>query len=143
LGEVNLDEVRCLGLDFGDKTVGVAVSHGNVATGAETIRRKEPAALKPTIARLGELIKQYKITHIILGNPLHMDGKPSARSEKTLQFAQKLQRNFKRVTIVLWDERLSTQGVLRVLGERSHVDEMAAVWILESWLDSQRLSSNK
>lgn len=134
---VNAPAPRFLGLDYGDATVGVAVSFGGVATGVETIRRANPQAMKPTIARLGELIRQYGVTHIILGNPIHMDGKPSARSEKTHLFAEKLRRNFKRAVVEMWDERLSTQAVKRVLGERSRVDEMAAVYILQGYLDKR------
>jgi putative Holliday junction resolvase len=126
---------RYIGLDYGDATIGVAVSRGRVATGVETLRRCDPAALRPNLERLRELIAEYGITHVIVGNPLHMDGTPSARSEKTAAFAEKLKRNFKRIETKLWDERLSTQAVARVIGSASHVDEMAAVYILQGYLD--------
>lgn len=130
---------RFLGLDFGDKTIGVAVScpRGVVATGVETIHRAGPAAMKPSIARLRTLIGEYGVTHIIIGNPLHMDGNASARSEKTQLFADKLRRNFKRLTIELYDERLSTQAVARTLADAARVDEMAAVYILQGYLDKR------
>jgi len=130
---------RYLGLDFGDTTVGIAVScpRGKIALGIETHRRADPAAMKPLLARLREIITQYGITHAILGNPLHMDGRPSPRSAVTQDFAQRLRRNFKRLTVTLWDERLSTQAVQRTLQHAAHVDEMAAVYILQGYLDSQ------
>jgi len=145
---------RYIGLDFGDKTMGIAVSSldNRVATGLETITRNQPEAMRPSINRLGEIIKEYKITHIVLGNPLHMDGRVSPRSEKTMSFKDKLQRNFKSIQIELWDERLSTQAVSRPFYVNSkgskkrhetynkHVDEMAAVYILQGFLDhSKRL----
>ena len=136
---------RYLGLDFGDATIGVAVScpRAIVATGVETLRRSDPNAMKPAIARLRELINQYNITHIVLGNPLHMDGNPSARSVKTFAFAEKLQRNFKRIVLEFWDERLSTHAVKRTLRSDSHVDEMAAVFILQGFLDAKNNKHTK
>jgi putative Holliday junction resolvase len=129
---------RYLGLDYGDRTIGVAVSDPRniVATGVETIRRADPLAMKPSLKRLGELINNYGITRIILGNPLHMDGNPSARSEKTALFADKIRRYFKHIPVSLWDERLSTQAVARSLQNTTRVDEMAAVYILQGYLDA-------
>jgi len=131
--------LRYLGLDFGDATIGVAVSdpRGIVATGVETLRRSDPNAMKPAIARLRELIAQYNITHVVLGNPLHMDGNPSARSEKTYAFAERLKRNFKRLSLQFWDERLSTHAVKRTLQTTTRVDEMAATFILQGYLDAK------
>jgi len=141
---------RHIGLDFGDKTIGEALGcpDGKVATGLETIRRTQPEALRPSIDRIREIIKAYNITHIILGHPINMDGSLSLRAEKTQAFRDKLKRNFKSVEIILWDERLSTQAVTRAFfadagGGRkrqetynSHVDEMAAVYILQGYLSS-------
>ena len=145
----NMQKPRCIGLDFGDKTIGVALGcpDSRVATGLETIRRKTPEALRESVNRLGEIIKQYNITHIILGYPLNMDGSPSIRAEKTQNFREKLRRNFKSVQVILWDERLSTQAVTRAFFEgtgskkrretyNSQVDEMAATYILQGYLSS-------
>lgn len=137
---------RFLGLDFGDNTVGIAVScpRALVATGVETLRRENPLAMKATLARLRELVKFYAITDIVLGNPLHMDGRHSNRSMITADFAARLKRNFKRLTITLWDERFSTQAVARTMHKKNlslHVDEMAAIYILQGYLDA-RLSKN-
>jgi len=128
---------RYLGLDYGDTTVGVAVScpRAKVATGITTLRRTDPNAMKPLIAQLRTIINEYGITHVVLGNPLHMDGTPSTRSTKTADFAVRLQRNFKRLTIDMWDERLSSRAVARTLGNTRHIDEMAAVYILQGYLD--------
>ena len=141
---------RSIGLDFGDKTIGVALGcpHNRVATGLETIRRTQPEALRPCINRLREIIAAYDITHIILGYPLNMDGSLSARAEKTLAFRDKLRRNFKKVHIELWDERLSTQAVTRGFSQKSggkkhretydsQVDEMAAIYILQGYLNAK------
>ena len=136
---------RYLGLDFGDKTIGMAIASpdGLVATGLTTLRRDDPAALRPAIRALGEYVKQYGITHVVLGFPKHMDGNLSPRCAATQAFADKLQRHYKRLVIVLWDERLSTQAVARTFaGNRTHfkekVDEMAAVYILQGYLDSRK-----
>jgi len=142
---------RYLGLDFGDKTIGIALGcpDNRVATGLTTLRRSQPEALRASINSLGEIIKTYNITHIILGYPINMDGSLSPRAEKSQAFKDKLRRNFKSVEIILWDERLSTQAVTRAFfagtnsGRKqrntydSHVDEMAAVYILQGFLSGK------
>ena len=144
---------RYAGLDFGDKTIGIAIScpECRVATGHTTIFRNQVEALRPSINQLGEIITQYGITHIVLGNPVNMDGSHSSRTELTLAFRDKLRRNFKSVEIILWDERLSTQAVTKAFFNGStrgkkqhdkynaHVDEMAAVYILQGFLDKKRM----
>ena len=143
--------MRYIGLDFGDKTIGIALGcpDSRVATGLETIRRTQAEALRASVNRIRELIAAYGITHIVLGYPVHMDGEVSPRAEKTLAFRDKLKRNFKSIEIILWDERLSTQAVTRAFfdgnsGSKkqretylSHVDEMAAVYILQGFLSSK------
>jgi putative Holliday junction resolvase len=133
---------RFLGLDYGDKTIGVAVSCplGKVAVGVETIRRTDPLAMKPSVERLRVLVAAYDVTHIVLGYPKHMDGTPSARCEKTTAFAERLKRNFKRLTIDFWDERLSTQAVK---SHSNHIDEMAAVYILQGYLDFKNTKTQR
>ena len=143
-----------MGLDFGDKTIGVALGcvNSRVATGLETIRRDLPEAMRPSINRLKEIITAYNVTHIILGHPINMDGSLSPRAEKTQAFRDKLKRNFKSKEIILWDERLSTQAVTRAFygagGSKklhetynNHVDEMAAVYILQGYLNSRTVVS--
>jgi len=138
--------VRCcskeifLGLDYGDKTIGVAVSlNGRVATGVTTLRRKDPASLRPSLKELKAILAEYKATHIILGFPKNMDGEENPRCELTMAFKEKLERYFKR-PVILWDERLSTRAVSRVYkgnraGYQASVDTMAAVYILQGFLD--------
>ncbi|MCL2188861.1 MAG: Holliday junction resolvase RuvX [Defluviitaleaceae bacterium] len=139
---------RYLGLDYGDATIGIAVScpRGIIATGVETLRRKNPEEMKPALARLRDLVAEYGITHIVLGNPLHMDGRASRRSEKTADFAARLGRNFKRLSIIMWDERFSTQAVARTINGKNYaarVDEMAATYILQGYLDALRVNSQQ
>jgi len=132
--------MRILGLDYGDKTVGVAISDpaGAVACGLETIRRDNPDALRPSVRRLQALAAAYGVGTIVLGFPKRLDGGQGVRCEKTLRFKEKLERNIgKSVPVVLWDERFSTRAVLRA-GDGTHVDEMAAVYILQGYLDYKR-----
>ena len=143
--------MRYLGLDYGEKTIGVALGcvDSRIATGLTTLRRSLPEALRQSINSLRDIINMYKITNIVLGYPINMDGGVSLRSEKTIAFRDKLQRNFKSITIELWDERLSTKAVTRAFYEhsnnnkkrnetyRSHVDEMAAVYILQGYLNNR------
>jgi len=133
---------RFLGLDFGDKTIGVSVSGpgGKTATGITTLKRPDENAFRPSLKALKEIIREYGVTDIVLGYPKHLDGSDSPRCKKTLEFKDKLNRYFKSIPVQLWDERLSTRAVTRVFdGKRSrlknHVDEMAAVYILQGYLD--------
>jgi len=132
---------RFLGLDYGDKTIGVAVSDplGVMALGVETIRRNDENALKASIARLRELVRQYAIKGFVLGFPKNMDGSQGERCDKTLAFKAKLEKNFKSIPVTLWDERLSTAGAQRTLSGlvpvRDVIDEMAAVFILQGYMD--------
>ena len=137
--------VRFLGLDFGDKTIGVSVSSpsGKVATGVTTLTRPDEAAIRASLKALKAIIREYGITNIVLGYPRHLDGRDSLRCEKTLAFKDKLNRYFKSIPVELWDERLSTRAVSRVFeGNRDkykrHVDEMAAVYILQGFLDKEQ-----
>jgi len=137
-----LADNRFLGLDFGDKTIGVAVSDplGIMALGVEIIRRDRESAIKASIRRLKELILQYDpVDTIVLGFPKNMDNTQGERCAKTLAFKEKLQHNFEGISVVLWDERLSTAGARRTLSnyvpEDKVIDEMAAVFILQGYMD--------
>ena len=134
--------IRFLGLDFGDKTIGVAVAcpDSRVATGVTTLLRDDPLALRASLKALKTFIKSYGITHVVLGYPLYLDGTPSAQSVKTAAFKEKLERYIKTVVVNLWDERLSTQAVSRVISNRDKIDEMAAVYILQGYLDARNRS---
>ena len=82
--------MRLMGLDFGSKTVGVAVSDElkMTATGVEIVRRESPNKLRRTLARIGELLKKYDVNTVILGYPVMLDGSEGERVEKTKEFAQ-------------------------------------------------------
>ncbi|MBS6194761.1 MAG: Holliday junction resolvase RuvX [Clostridiales bacterium] len=136
--------MRILGLDFGSKTVGVAVSDplGLTAQGVEIIRRKDENKLRQTLARIEELTKQYQVEKIVLGLPKNMDNTLGDRAEKSLEFKKALERRTG-LAVVMWDERLTTVSANRVLMEtgvrrenrKEHVDEIAAIFILQNYLD--------
>ena len=138
--------MRIMGLDFGSKTVGVAVSDAMLVTaqGVETIPRKSPGKLRQTLARVEELIVEYQVEQIVLGFPKNMNNTEGERCEKTLQFKEMLERR-SGLPVVLWDERLTTVAVERTLMEsgvrrekrKSYVDKIAAVLILQGYLDAQ------
>ena len=134
-----------MGLDYGTKTVGVAVSDGLslTAQGVETIERKEENKLRRTCARIEELIKEYQVEKIVLGFPKHMNNDIGERAEKALEFGEMLKRRTG-IEIVMWDERLTTVEAERTLMEsgvrrenrKQYVDQIAAVFILQGYLDS-------
>ncbi len=138
--------MRILGLDYGEKTVGVAISDETetIARGVEIIRRDKEESIKKSVARIKELIEEYNVQRIILGYPKNMDGSEGFRCDKTIEFKERLHRNFKKMDIVLQDERYSTVSVTKVFQEakmkkeeqKEVVDMMAAVLILQNYLDT-------
>lgn len=137
--------MRILGLDFGSKTVGVAVCDplGITAQTVETITRKDENKLRQTLARIEALIDQYEIERIVLGYPKNMNNTLGERAVKTEEFKASLERRTG-LPVILWDERLTTVAAERVLMEsgvrREHrkesVDQIAAAMILQGYLDS-------
>ena len=135
---------RIIGLDFGSKTTGVAVSDpfGWTAQGVEIIRRKEENKLRKTLARIEELVKEYNATRIVLGLPKNMNNTLGDRAEKSMAFKEMLERRTG-LCVVLWDERLTTVAADRTMMEagirrehrKEYVDEIAAVFILQNYLD--------
>ena len=101
--------MRIIGLDFGSKTVGVAVSDELLITaqGIEIVRRKSENKLRQTLARIEELIKEYNVEKIVLGFPKNMNNSEGERCEKPLEFKEMLERRTG-LTVELWDERLTT-----------------------------------
>lgn len=138
--------MRILGLDFGTKTTGVAVSDpmGWTAQGLEIIRRKEDEHLKATLNRIAELCIEYKVERIVLGLPKNMNNTLGERGEKTLLFKEKLEAKVK-LPVEMWDERLSTVAAESVLLEadmsrkkrKNVIDKLAATIILQSYLDAK------
>lgn len=141
--------MRILGLDFGSKTVGVAVSDELLITaqGVEIVRRKSPSKLRQTLARIEELIEQYGVEKIVLGYPKNMNNTEGERCEKTKEFKEMLKRRTG-LEVVLWDERLTTVAADRSMMEtgirrenrKEYVDEIAAIFILQGYLDFLRNS---
>lgn len=137
--------MRILGLDYGSKTVGVAVSDplGVTAQRLETIWRKQENKLRRTLAQVEELVKEYEIEKIVLGYPKNMNNTLGERAVKTEEFKSALEKRTG-LPVVLWDERLTTVAASRVLIEsgvrREHrkesVDQIAAAMILQGYLDS-------
>ena len=135
---------RIIGLDFGSKTTGVAVSDpfGWTAQGVEIIRRKEENKLRKTLARIEELVKEYGASRIVLGLPKNMNNSLGDRAEKSLAFKEMLERRTG-LPVVMWDERLTAVAADRTMMEagirrehrREYVDEIAAVFILQNYLD--------
>lgn len=137
--------MRVMGLDYGSKTVGVAISDALLLTaqGIETIHRKEENKLRQTLARIEVLIKEYEVDKIVLGFPKNMNNTVGERAEKTLELKEKLERRTG-LPVILWDERLTTISAERVLIEnkvrredrKQFIDKIAAVFILQGYLDS-------
>lgn len=136
--------MRILGLDFGTKTVGVAVSDELLITaqGVEIVRRKAPNKLRQTLARIDELVSEYGVEKIVLGYPKNMNNTEGERCEKTKEFKEMLEKRTG-LEVILWDERLTTVAAdhsmmemgIRREHRKDYVDEIAAIFILQGYLD--------
>ncbi len=137
--------MRIMGLDYGSKTVGVAISDslGITAQGIETITRKDENKLRKTCARIEALIEEYQVEKIVIGLPKHMNNDIGIRAEKSMEFAEMLKRRTG-LEVQMWDERLTTMEAERTLIEsnirredrKKYIDKIAAVFILQGYLDS-------
>ena len=144
--------MRIMGLDFGSKTVGVAVCDplGITAQAVETIVRKEENKLRQTYQRIEALIREYEITSIILGYPINMDDTVGERGRKTEEFKAALERRTG-LPVILWDERLTTveaDEILRASGvpvkdRKKVIDQVAAGLILQSYLNTWKAEKKK
>lgn len=138
--------MRILGLDYGTKTVGVAISDALMITAqpVETITRKSAGKLRQTLARIEAIIEEYGVERIVLGYPKNMNNTIGERAEASEAFQEALERRTG-LEVVLWDERLTTAESERVLmaegirreNRKAVIDQMAAVLILQSYLDRQ------
>ena len=138
--------MRVMGLDYGSKTIGVAISDplGLTAQGIEIIRREEENKLRKSLRRIEELIKEYQVEEIVLGFPKNMNNTIGERAEKSLQLKETLERRCK-LPVIMWDESLTTVEANRTLMESKvrrenrskYVDMIAAVFILQGYLDSK------
>lgn len=142
--------MRIMGLDFGSKTVGVAVSDSLFVTaqGVEIIRRKEENKLRQTLARIEELITEYEVGEIVLGLPKNMNATEGARVDLTMEFKEKLERRTG-LPVHMWDERLTTVVADRAMMEagvrrenrKDYVDMIAASLILQGYLDRRSMDN--
>lgn len=138
---------RIMGLDFGSKTVGVAVSDPLFITaqGVEIIRRKEENKLRKTLARIEELIVEKEVSEIVLGLPLNMNDTEGPRAELSREFKDMLERRTG-LKVTMWDERLTTveadnimiEAGIRREDRKEYVDMIAAQIILQSFLDNRK-----
>lgn len=138
--------MRAMSLDVGTKTIGVAASDlmMMIAGGVETIRRTSP---QKDFERLTQLVKEYEVDTLVVGYPKNMNGSVGERAQMCEVFAEELRQYFPDVKVVLWDERLSTVAAEKVLVDadmrrkkrRQVIDMMAAVVILQNYLDSRQL----
>ena len=138
---------RILGLDVGDNTIGVAVSDelGWTAQGVRTIQRQ---GKKQDLATLADVIEHYAVTEILVGLPKHLNNSVGEQAQKVQKFARSLEGRFYPIPITFWDERLSTASAERVLIDadvrrkkrKTVIDTLAAVIILQNYLDFKSLS---
>lgn len=136
--------MRILGLDLGSKTLGVSVSDalGMIARSVETIRF-DSDDYESAFAQVQKYIKEFQIKTVVLGLPKHMNGDVGIRGEISIMFKEKL--DTLGLQVVLWDERLTTVAAEKILiaadvsrkKRKKVIDQMAAVQILQSYLDSQ------
>lgn len=143
--------MRIMGLDFGSKTVGVAISDSLLITaqGIEIIRRKEENKLRQTLARIEALIEEYEVDEIVLGYPKNMNDTLGERVEKTDSFRESLERRTG-LPVHLWDERLTTVAADKAMMEagirrenrKDHVDKIAAIFILQGYLDYRKMQQS-
>ena len=139
--------MRILGLDFGSKTVGVAVSDELLLTaqGLEIVRRQSPNKLRQTLARIEELIVEYGVEEIVLGLPKNMNATEGIRVELTNEFKEKLERRTG-LSVHTWDERLTTVAADKAMIEagirrekrKDYVDMIAATFILQGYVDYRK-----
>jgi len=134
---------RVLGLDVGSRRIGLAISDplGITAQGLETLHRQNK---RRDFAQLERVIREYRVAEIVMGLPLRMSGAEGTQAEKMQAFAEEIRRRF-RLPVHLWDERLSSAQANRLLRETDMsikrrgqvVDQMAAVLILQAWMDAR------
>ena len=139
--------MRALGLDLGTKTIGLAVADelGITAQGLTTLERRGP---RKDLEALAERAGEYAVDRFIIGLPLNMDGSEGPRAEMTRKFGAGLEAATQ-LPVIYWDERLTTVAANRALLEgdvsrkkrREVIDQVAAVLILQGWLDAQRPQS--
>ena len=137
--------MRIMGIDYGDSRIGVAISDALMYTaqGIETI--KWSRGIEEPLKRIFELVEEYKVKKIVVGFPKNMNGTVGPRGEKSIEFAELLKKRIKDIEVIFWDERLTTVAANRTMREmgvkrnkkKKLVDQIAAVYILQGYIDSQ------
>lgn len=137
--------MRIMGLDYGSKTVGVAMSDELLITAQvlETITRKDENKLRKTLARIKEIVEEYQVEKIVLGYPKNMNNTLGDRIERTMEFKEAVEKRCN-LPVILWDERLTTIAAEKSLIEsnvrrehrKDYVDQIAAAFILQGYLDT-------
>ena len=138
--------MRIMGLDYGSKTIGVAISDplGLTAQGIEIIRREDENKLRKSLRRIEELVSEYQVEEIVLGFPKNMNNTIGERAQKSLELKEMLERRCG-LPVIMWDERLTTVEANRTLMESGvrrenrskYVDMIAAVFIMQGYLDAK------
>ncbi|MBQ9767063.1 MAG: Holliday junction resolvase RuvX [Lachnospiraceae bacterium] len=144
--------MRIMGLDYGAATVGVAISDALLLTaqGIETIRREQELQLRKTYRRIEELVQEYEVERIVVGLPKHLNNSIGERAKKAEEFAEALKRRTG-LPVELQDERLTTVEAHRILDaggaglekKKAVVDKLAAVLILQNYLDRMNYENRK
>jgi putative Holliday junction resolvase len=140
--------MRILGIDYGDRRIGLALSDKLHIT-AQAIGRYEVKSRREDAQYFKDLVKQYQVTKIVIGLPLEMDGREGPRAKKTREFARWMEKTLG-LPVVFWDERLTTKQALQVLHEqkmdgrkkKKFKDQVAATIILSNYLESEREASH-
>ena len=143
--------MRVLGLDFGSKTVGVALSDSLLVTaqGLEIIRRDKENKIRKTLARIQEIVETNEVDRIVLGFPKNMNNTIGERGNKTLEFKEMLEKRLN-IPVIMWDERLTTVSADKTMMEvgvrredrKQYVDSIAATFILQGYLDSLSIKND-
>lgn len=138
--------MRIMGLDYGAKTVGVAITDELLLTAQplETIKRDSENKIRRTLARIEEIVNEYGVTEIVVGLPLNMDDSEGERAAKSREFAGRIEKRTG-LPVKLQDERLSTFAAGEVLDEmgvhgrdqKTYIDKIAAAYILEDYLNGR------
>jgi len=137
--------MKYLGLDLGEKTLGVALSESGIIAHNLTTIRFKPLDYSDAVNQLKPLVDQYKITQIVLGLPKHMNNDIGIKGQTSIEFKRLIEEKLN-VDVILWDERLSTKSALKILSDKNKKygkqrqlkDEVAAQVILQNYLDAKR-----
>lgn len=140
--------MKLLALDVGSKRIGLAMSD-ELGFTAQPIEALQRSGLKADLAKIKEKIETFQIGEIVVGYPIHLDGSVGTQAESVLEFVEELKKEIS-IPVALWDERLSTVAVERLMLEgdlsrkkrKKRVDSLSAQWILQGYLENKRSKKN-